>query len=216
MLGHPGSHCFRGTGVVIFRFMQEQLGLQSTPAQKPGFADEALPCLDSVYRFALRLTGGRTDDAEDLVQETFLRAHRSWDTYQAGTNCRSWLFTICRHAFLRDAETRARRPDTQAAELTAEAESFASVLYFDEVRNADPARAFYDSFVDEEVMAALDHLPREFREAVSMADIEGMAYEDIAAVLQVPKGTVKSRIFRGRRLLQKALFEYAKYMGYIK
>jgi RNA polymerase sigma-70 factor, ECF subfamily len=216
MLGHRGSHCFPGTGVDIFRFMQEQLGLQSSQVLRPGFAEEALPCLDSVYRFALRLTGGRTEDAQDLVQETFLRAHRSWDTYKAGTNCRSWLFTICRHAFLRDAERRERRPETHATQLTPEAESFASVLYFDEVRNADPTRAFYDSFVDREVMAALDHLPREFREAVSMADIEGLSYDEISAVLQVPKGTVKSRIFRGRRLLQKALFEYAKYMGYVK
>lgn len=195
--------------------MMERLGL-SSQFRKQGFGEEALPCLDSVYRFALRLTGGRVEEAEDLVQETYLRAYRSWDTYRQGTNCRSWLFTICRHAFLRESETRSRRPDAQAAELSPQAESYASVLYFDEVRNADPERSFFDSFVDREVMAALDRLPAEFREAIVLADVEGLPYDEIAAVLQVPKGTVKSRIFRGRRLLQQELYEYALHMGYIR
>jgi len=194
------------------RFMSEQLAAVA----KPGFAEEALPCLDSVYRFALRLTSGRTEAAEDLVQETFLRAYRSWDTYRAGSNCRSWLFTICRHAFLRDAEVTERRPDAQAAELSPAAENLASVRYFDEIRAADPERQFYDSFIDEEVMGALDRLPDEFREAVLLADIEELPYDEIAEILSVPKGTVKSRVFRGRRLLQKELYEYALYMGYIK
>lgn len=196
--------------------MKERLELYSVSFRKPGFAEEAVPCMDSVYRFALRLVGGRSEEAEDLMQETFLRAYRSWDTYRPGTNCRSWLFTICRHAFLRDTETRARRPDAQAAELSPQAESYASVIYFDEVRAADPERRFFDSFVDSDVMAALDRLPVEFREAVVLADLEGLPYDEIAAVLQVPKGTVKSRIFRGRRLLQQELYEYALYMGYVR
>lgn len=195
--------------------MQERQSL-SAQFRKPGFAEEAVPCLDSVYRFALRLVGGRTEEAEDLAQETYLRAYRSWDTYKPGTNCRSWLFTICRHAFLRDTETRGKRPDSRAAELSPQAESYASVIYFDEVRSADPERAFFASFVDQEVMAALDRLPAEFREAVVMADLEGLSYDEIATIMQVPKGTVKSRIFRGRRLLQQELYEYALYMGYVK
>src|SRR5215216_1775929 len=138
--------------------MEQQSVLGTVGLEKPGFAKEAVPCMDSVYRFALRLTGGRVEEAEDLVQDTFLRAYRSWDTYERGTNCRSWLFTICRHAFLRHAETRGRNVEARATELSPQAESFASVLYFDEVRAADPERAFYDSFVDSEVMAALDRL----------------------------------------------------------
>lgn len=195
--------------------MEQQLAMLST-LEKAGFVEEALPCMDSVYRFALRLTAGRTEQAEDLLQETFLRAYRSWETYKRGTNCRSWLFTICRHAFLRQTETRTRSPDARATELSPQAESYASVLYFDEVRAADPERAFYDSFVDAEVMAALDKLPAEFREAVTLSDLEGLSYDEIASVLQVPKGTVKSRIFRGRRLLQQELYEYALTMGYIR
>lgn len=196
--------------------MEERPDLQSVSFKKPGFAEEAVPCMDAVYRFALRLAGGRAEQAEDLMQETFLRAYRSWDTYKPGTNCRSWLFTICRHAFLRDTETRTRRPDAQATELSPQAESYASVIYFDEVRSADPERAFFDSFVDNDVTAALDRLPPEFREAVVLADVEGLPYDEIAAVLAVPKGTVKSRIFRGRRLLQQELYEYALYMGYVR
>jgi RNA polymerase sigma-70 factor, ECF subfamily len=196
--------------------MEQQPVLAATRLEKPGFAEEALPHLDSVYRFALRLTGGRAAEAEDLLQETYLRAYRSWETYQRGTNCRSWLFTICRHAFLRHAETQGRDVDAHAIELTPQAESFASALYFDEVRAADPERAFYDSFVDAEVMAALDSLPPEFREAVVLADLEALPYDEIAAILGVPKGTVKSRVFRGRRLLQQEVFEYAVAMGYAK
>ena len=124
--------------------MEQRSAMQSVRLGKPGFAKEALPCMDSVYRFALRLTAGRTDLAEDLLQETYLRAYRSWETYRPGTNCRSWLFTICRHAFLRHTETQARNPAAQAAELSPQAESFASVLYFDEVRSAHPERAYYD------------------------------------------------------------------------
>ena len=208
--------CRRGTEPDILRFMEERLDLYPVEFRKPGFAAEALPCMDSVYRFALRLVGGRSEEAEDLMQETYLRAYRSWDTYRPGTNCRSWLFTICRHAFLRDTDQRARRPDAHAAELSPQAESYASVVYFDEVRTADPERTFFDSFVDNDVMAALDRLPVEFREAVVLADIEGLPYDEIAAVLQVPKGTVKSRVFRGRRLLQRELYEYAVYMGYVR
>ena len=196
--------------------MEQQSVLAAARLEKPGFAEEAVPCMDSVYRFALRLTGGRVAEAEDLLQETYLRAYRSWDTYQRGTNCRSWLFTICRHAFLRHAETQIRNLDAQATELSPQAESFASVLYFDEVRDADPERAFYDSFVDAEVMAALDRLPPDFREAVVLADLESLPYDEIARILAVPKGTVKSRVFRGRRLLQQEVFEYAVAMGYVK
>lgn len=207
---------FAGTKPPILCFMTEQQADAEAPSGKPGFTEEAVPCLDSVYRFALRLTGGESDQAADLVQETFLRAYRSWDTYNAGTNCRSWLFTICRHAFLRAVEMRARRPEEHAVELTPAAESLASVLYFDEVRAADPERTFFNSFVDKDVMAALDRLPPDFREAVVLADLEGMPYDEIAAVLKVPKGTVKSRIFRGRKLLQQELYEYALFMGYVR
>jgi RNA polymerase sigma-70 factor, ECF subfamily len=186
-----------------------------TTLQKPGFEAEALPWLDAVYRFALRLTAGRESEAEDLTQETFLRAYRSWETYQSGTNARSWLFTICRNVFLRQQQLRARLPETSDADIDADLEALAAIDVFHETAY-DPEQRFFDGVVDQEVIRALDSLPPDFREAVAMSDVEGMGYNEIAEVLGVPKGTVKSRIFRGRRLLQQILRAYAQEMGYIR
>ena len=100
--------------------------------------------------------------------------------------------------------------------MDADLEALASVHVFDELREADPEQAFYDSFVDAEVLAAVDALPDEFREVVVLGDLHGLPYAEIAEVLGVPVGTVKSRLFRGRRLLAKELYDYAVDMGYIR
>lgn len=185
--------------------------------QKQGFNEEALPHLEAVYRFALRLSQGREDEAQDLVQDTFLRAHRGWEGFRRGTNGRAWLFTICRNRFLRKEEQRGRRAEVLESETDADVESLAATAVFSEVRaNMDPETAFFDSFVDREVLDALDALPTPFREAVVLSDLEGLSYPEIAEVLELPTGTVKSRLFRGRRLLQQALYRYALEHGYIK
>lgn len=185
--------------------------------QKQGFAEDVLPHLEAVYRFALRLSQGREDEAQDLVQDTFLRAHRGWEGFRRGTNLRAWLFTICRNRFLRKEEQRGRRPEVLASETDADVESLAATAVFSEVRaNTDPETAFFDSFLDREVLAALDTLPRPFREAVVLSDLEGLSYPEIAEVLDLPTGTVKSRLFRGRRILQQALYQYALEHGYIR
>ncbi len=185
-------------------------------AGKPGFSDEALPHMDAVYRFALRLCQGRESDADDLVQETFLRAFRSWHTYQPGTECLSWLFTICRNQFLKSVNRRGWKHEIPASQVEADVESLAATAVFSAIEKADPEKEFFDSFVDEEVMVQIDRLPDPFREAVVLSDLEGMAYTRVSEVLGVPVGTVKSRIFRGRRLLQEALYEYALEMGYVQ
>ena len=182
----------------------------------PGFEKEALPWLDAVYRFSLRLTGGNQADAEDLTQETFVRAYRHWSTYTPGTSCRSWLFTICRNAFLRERERESRRGEVLESELDHAVEALASARTLGEIRTEDPERSFFDSFVDAEVEAAVARLPVEFHDAVVLSDIEGLSYNEIAEVLGVPVGTVKSRLYRGRRLLAQALREYATEMGYIR
>ncbi|MEN8376996.1 MAG: sigma-70 family RNA polymerase sigma factor [Gemmatimonadota bacterium] len=184
--------------------------------EKPGFEAEALPHLDAVYRFGLRLAQGDTDLAEDLVQETFLRGYRSWASYTRGTNCRSWLFTICRNVFLRQRERQGRRPETPTSRIEADVESLASRAIFDDLQVADPENTFFDSFVDREVLAEIDRLPDEFRECLVLSDLQGLPYADIARVLNIPVGTVKSRLFRGRRLLQRSLYDYAVEMGYIQ
>lgn len=202
-------------GVPVARASQSSSDGADLALGKPGFTEEALPHLDAVYRFALRLAQGRAHLAEDLVQDTFLQAYRAWDTFTRGTNARSWLFTICRNRFLRLEERRGRSGEVTEADSGADVEALASTAVFSEVRSADPERAFFDSFVDQEVMRALDALPTAFREAVTLSDVEGLSYPEMAEVLGVPTGTVKSRLFRGRRLLQQALYGYALEMGYI-
>lgn len=179
------------------------------------FQDEALPHLDAVYRFALRLSES-PDHAEDLVQETFLRAWRSWDQYTPGTRCKSWLFTICRNVFLRGRD-RTLRHDEIVQEQSGE-DPRAAVrenTVFDRTRELDPEARFFRSLLDHEILHALDELPEEYRTAVVLSDLEGLPYNEIALIMEVPVGTVKSRLFRGRRRLQDRLYEYAVSMGYI-
>lgn len=182
---------------------------------REGFEEEALPHLEAVYRFALRLTAGQSAAAEDLVQETFLRALRSWVTYRRGTNCRSWLFTITRNAFLRRTEHQDRRPDVAEADVGVEVTALAARSLFSDGTGADPERTFFDSFVDARVLRALDRLPLAFREAVTLSDLEGMSYGEVAEVLHLPVGTVKSRLHRGRRILQRELRDYALETGFL-
>lgn len=180
------------------------------------FATEALPHLDVVYRFALRLCRGVESEAEDLVQDAFSRAYKSWHTYQPGTRCRSWLFTICRNEFLKRRAREDRIPEVLTSDIDADLESVAATDVFNAIKAADPERAFFDSFIDAEVVAAIDRIPDFFREALVLSDLEGLSYPDISEILEVPVGTVKSRIFRARRMLQESLYEYAREMGYIR
>lgn len=185
-------------------------------ARSTGFSEEAVPHMEAVYRFALRLARGREEDANDLVQDTFVQAVRAWHTYTPGTNCRAWLFTICRNLFLRGEERRHRRPEVAESEIDADVEAMAVTAVFSEVAAADPEQEYFSSFVDREVTAAIDALPEPFREVLVLSDLQGLTYPEICEVLDVPVGTVKSRLFRGRRLLQQALYGYALEMGYVR
>lgn len=179
------------------------------------FREEALPQLDAVYRFALRLTRDR-DRSEDLTQDTFLRAYQSWETYTPGTRVKSWLFTICRNLFLR-GEERSRRHHEIVSEVKEEdlrrVSREASV--FAAAQEHDPEGAFWRQIVDDEVTRAIKDLPVEFREVVVLSDVEDLTYEEIAQVLELPVGTVKSRLFRGRRRLQEELYDYAISAGIV-
>jgi len=184
--------------------------------QRRGFAEEALPHLDAVYRFALGLTRA-PDEAEDLVQETFLRALRSWDQYTPGTRAKSWLFTICRNLFLRGRERAKRHEEILAAGAPRTGHAGAEVVnpLWSVVSGADPEGGFFEQVVDARILEAIDTLPEDYRTAVVLSDVEGLSYGEIAELTDVPVGTVKSRLFRGRRRLQELLYEHAVAMGYI-
>ena len=172
------------------------------------FDEEALPHLDALYRVALRLTGDPAR-AEDLVQDAMLKAYRSWRQYRPGTNAKGWLLTILRNTFINDYRRRKLEPvamDLEAAEPHA---------IFRDVAEADPEGAFFARIVDQKVIEAIDALPTEFREVLVLSDMEGLSYAEIADTLQVPMGTVKSRLFRARQILQRTLYDYAVEAGYV-
>ncbi len=182
--------------------------MRSTEPSRAQFEREALVHLDALYSFALKLARSR-DDAEDLVSDTFLRALERWEQYHLGTNIRAWLFTILYHVFV----SRKRRIDAREVQQPEDTEGWA---LFEAVGEADPEGRFYDSFLDEEVTGAIHALPEEYRAAVVLSDLQGLRYAEIADALGVPEGTVKSRLFRGRRILQRRLAGFAVEMGYIK
>jgi RNA polymerase sigma-70 factor (ECF subfamily) len=173
------------------------------------FDEEALPHLDALYRVALRLTADATQ-AEDLVQDTMLKAFRSWHQYRPGTNAKGWLLTILRNTFINDYRRRKHEPvamDLEAVEPRALDRA---------IEEVDPEGSFFAKIVDAKVLEAIDALPTEFREVLVLSDVEGMRYAEIADALQIPVGTVKSRLFRARRQLQADLYSHAVEMGYIQ
>ncbi len=178
-------------------------------AKRQAFEREALPQLDAVYRVALRLAGDESQ-ADDLTQETMLKAFRSWHQYRPGTNVRAWLFTILRRTFINEYR-KARRagPTVDVSEIEA-------YTVFEQVQDTDPEGRFFDQLVDEDVLAAINRLPDDFRETLVLSDVEGLSYAEIAQITNVPVGTVKSRLFRARQSLQKVLYDYAVEMGYIE
>jgi RNA polymerase sigma-70 factor, ECF subfamily len=177
-------------------------------APRAQFEQEALVHHDALYGFALKLARAR-DEAEDLVSDTVLRAFERWEQYRPGTNIRAWLFTILYHLFV----SRKRRID---AREVPDSDTGAGRSTRDAVGDADPESTFYDSFLDDEIVRAIDSLPDEYRTTVVLSDIQELRYAEIAEILGIPEGTVKSRLFRGRRLLQRKLRGYAEAMGYVK
>jgi RNA polymerase sigma-70 factor (ECF subfamily) len=180
----------------------------STAQRDAEFAREALPWLDDVYRFALSLTRDEAD-ADDVVQETFLRAYRSWHTFIPGTDCRRWLFTICRNVFLRSRER--QRPTVDLEDGEQDALAAGSVYAAARERGYEDIYARLD--IGPALREAIDELAEPFRSAVILVDVEDLSYDAAAEVMEVPIGTVRSRLFRGRRLLQEKLASLAAEYG---
>lgn len=179
------------------------------PERDARFAAEALPWIDDVYRFALSLTRDAAD-ADDVVQETYLRAYRSWHTFQPGSDARRWLFTITRNVFLRSLERERRHIDLEDGDREA-LNTF--VAHGQMVRDgADQILSRVD--LGPALRRALDELDEPFKSAVLLVDLEDQSYEAASEILGVPIGTVRSRLFRGRRILQDKLITYARDAGF--
>ena len=172
------------------------------------FADEALVWLPDVARFALSLTRDEPD-ADDLVQETYLKAYDAWNTYAVGTECRGWLFTICRNTHYRHQRRESIMQQCDDPEL----EALAAAALHASAETSGLGDLFSHVDVHDALDRALAALPDQFREAVVLVDIQDHTYADAATIIGVPVGTVRSRLFRGRRLLQEALLEHAQDMG---
>ena len=170
----------------------------------------ALVHLDALYHVALRLTRNRAE-AEDVVQEAFLRAFRSFDRFNPGTNCRAWLFTILRNVFL----NRVRSQGREVSEAEVGGLDQVEITTDTQVER-NPEEQFLQTMLHGDVDRALTTLPLAFREAVLLVDIEGLTYREVAEVLDCPIGTVMSRLSRGRALLRRSLGRFAREHGYVK
>ncbi len=172
--------------------------------------------LDRLYAAALRLTRNRTA-AEDLVQETFLRAWRSFHTFEVGTNAHAWFYKILVNAHIDSYRRASREPDVVDQEDVGDYYLYSKVHGSEELRRTgNPEDAFFSSLMDADVKHALEQLPVRFRLPVILADVEQFSRMEVAEILGIPFGTVMSRLHRGRRYLQRALWNYGRRAGYVK
>ncbi len=181
--------------------------------KRKSFEREAMPHTDALYRTALRMTKN-DNDAEDLVQETMVKAYRFWDKFEQGSNCRAWLFKIMTNIFINDYRSKSRAP--QSVDVDDIDDNY---LYSQLVTQSDednPERKLFAKIFDEDVRKAIEELPDDFRLVVVLSFLEGFAYQEIAEIADLQLGTVKSRLHRGRKLLQKKLMDYAIKNGYAK
>jgi len=182
-------------------------------ADQSTFAAQAMEYAPQLYSAAMRMTRNQAD-AEDLVQEAYLRGFRSFATFQEGTNLRAWLFRILTNAYINKYRAKQRRPiESDLAEIE-------DLYLYRRLGSMEAAAAslsaedqFMDLFTDDIVKRALEDLPDHFRLPVILADVEGFAYKEIAEMLEIPIGTVMSRLHRGRKAMQRALYDYAKAKG---
>ncbi|MBI4417717.1 MAG: sigma-70 family RNA polymerase sigma factor [Ignavibacteriales bacterium] len=184
---------------------------RSTRRKQEDFQKEALPHMDILYNYALRTTGNE-EDARDLLQETFLKAYRFWDKYEKGTNIRAWLFRIMKNSYINRYRKESKEPDKVDY---GDVENFYNSIRAEYKDTNDLQEKLYRNLLGDEVAKALESLPEDFRTVVILCDIEGLTYEEIAEFIDRPIGTVRSRLHRGRKLLQAKLLEYAKKQGIV-
>ncbi|HEX2984318.1 MAG TPA: sigma-70 family RNA polymerase sigma factor [Ignavibacteriales bacterium] len=175
------------------------------------FEKEALPHMDALYNFALRLTGD-SDDANDLVQETYLKAFRFFDKYERGTNSKAWLFRILKNSYINDYRKQSKEPSKVDYD---DIENFYENIKSSDVKSSHITQDAFSNLMGDEISKAIADLPEDFRTVILLSDIEGFTYEEIADFVDVPIGTVRSRLHRARKMLYAKLHKYAKEKGYV-
>lgn len=198
----------------MLNFLLALLAEPQTPEQRQLYADferEAVPHMDALYNYALKMTGD-SDDASDLIQETYLKAFRFFDKFEKGTNCKAWLFRIMKNTYINTYRKNTKEPDKVDYD---EVENFYENIKASNTDSSHLEKDIYDNLLDDELSGAITSLPEDFRTVVILADIEGFTYEEIADFIDVPVGTVRSRLHRARKMLFTKLYEYAGDKGYI-
>jgi len=181
-----------------------------TQSKHRNFEKEMMPHMAALYNFALRMTGD-PDDAKDLVQETYMKAYRFFDKYEQGTNAKAWLFRIMKNSYINRYRKESKEPDK--IDYDDVKEFYASVKDA-AVDTNDLQEKIFGNLFEDEVAKALQDLPEDFRTVVILCDIEGYTYEEIADFVEIPIGTVRSRLHRGRKMLQSMLRDYAIAHGF--
>ncbi|HSL88341.1 MAG TPA: sigma-70 family RNA polymerase sigma factor [Ignavibacteriaceae bacterium] len=198
----------------MLNFLLTLLAEPQTPEQKQLYADferEAVPHMDALYNYALKMIGD-SDDASDLIQETYLKAFRFFDKFEKGTNCKAWLFRIMKNTYINTYRKSTKEPDKVDYD---DVENFYENIKASNTDSAHLEKDIYDNLLDDELSGAITSLPEDFRTVVILADIEGFTYEEIADFIDVPVGTVRSRLHRARKMLFTKLYEYAGDKGYL-
>jgi RNA polymerase sigma-70 factor (ECF subfamily) len=184
-------------------------------ADQARFADLAMPYMSALYTAALRMTRNPAD-AEDLVQETFLRAYRAFHTFEEGTNLKAWLYKILTNAYINQYRKAKRRPQEVDVDEVEDLYMYRRLGGAEQAELSRSAEAeVLDGIPESAVKEAIEALPEQFRLAVLLADVEGFSYKEIAEITGVPIGTVMSRLHRGRNLLQKRLWEFGEARGLV-
>ena len=174
------------------------------------FEKEFLPHMDALYNFGFHLCYNE-EDANDLVQETFMKAYRFIDSYQEGSNAKAWLFKILKNAFINEYRKKSKRPNKVDFEDIVSYHNSEDTSY---VGSLDMREEIFRDMIGDEVMFALNSLPVDFRTVILLCDIEGFTYEEMSKIIDIPIGTVRSRLHRARNMIKEKLKSYAKNLGY--
>lgn len=185
-------------------------------ADPNNFTEDAMPFMSQLFATAMRMTRNRAD-AEDLVQETYLRAYRAYERFEEGTNLRAWLFRILTNNYINTYRKKQRRPQESDLGDIEDLYLYRRLGGEQMSQRAQSAEdALFEEITDQVILDALELLPEQYRTAVLLADVEGFAYKEISDILDVPIGTVMSRLHRGRKRLQEQLYEFGRERGYLE